>query len=160
MIHGAFHFCVCSGQSICILCRGIIWRLPHIAFRLYVRSWRPTGGSVISNIAGHIPASVFSVKETRASLHFEKDDNHGAGFLLYLCAGVSVLTAFLFGLPGLGASCWRVDARSAGHPECLPCKNAICIWWVKCLKGDPSFWSWDFLVFLRAMKEAVRNSRP
>ena len=27
--------------------------------------------------------------------------------------------------------------------ECLPCKNAMCIWWVKSLKGDPSFWSWD-----------------
>ena len=77
---------------------------------------------MIGNIAGQIPASVFSIKETRASLHFEKDDNHGAGFL-YLCAGVSVLTAFLFGLPGLGASCWRVAAGSAGRPECLPCKR-------------------------------------
>ena len=115
---------------------------------------------MIGNIAGHIPVIVFSVKETRASLHFEKDDNHGAGFLLYLCAGVSVLTAFLFGLPGLGASCWRVAAGSAGRPECLPCKNAMCIWWVKCLKGDPSFWSWDFWFFLRAMQGAVRDSRP
>ena len=70
------------------------------------------------------------------------------GFLSYLYADVSVLTAFLFGLPGLGASCWRVAAGSAGRPECLPCKNAMCIWWVKCMKGDPSFWSWDFLVFL------------
>ena len=99
---------------------------------------------MISNIAGHIPASVFSVKETRASLHFEKDDNHGAGFFLYLCVGISVLAAFLFGLPGLGASCWCVAAGSAGHPECLPYKDAMCVWLVKCLKGDPSFWSWDF----------------
>ena len=99
---------------------------------------------MISNIAGHILAGIFSVKETRASLYFEKDDNHRAGFLSYLCAGVSVLTAFLFGLPDLGASCWRVAAGSAGRPECLPCKNSMCIWWVKCLKGDISFRSWDF----------------
>ena len=94
---------------------------------------------MIGSLTGHIPASVFSIKETRTSLHFEEDDNHGAGFLSYLCAGVSVLTAFLFGLPGLGASCWHIAAGSVGHPECLPCKNAMCIWWVKCLKGDPSF---------------------
>ena len=48
-------------------------------------------------------------------------------FLSYLCAGVSVLTAFLFGLPGLGASCGRVAAGSAGRPECLPSKNAMCM---------------------------------
>ena len=78
---------------------------------------------MIGSLSGHIPASVFSIKETWTSLHFEKDDNHGAGFLSYLCAGVSVLTAFLFGLPGLGASCWRVAAGSARRPECLPCKT-------------------------------------
>ena len=85
---------------------------------------------------------------------------HGVGFLLYLCAGISVLTTFLFSLPGLGASCWRVAAGSAGRPECLPCKNTKCIWWVKCLKRDPSFWSWDFWFFLRAMQGAVQDSRP
>ena len=114
---------------------------------------------MISNIAGHILASIFSVKETWASLYFKKDDNHGVG-LSYLCAGVSFLTAFLFGLPGLGASCWRVAAGSAGRPESLPCKNVMCIWWVKFLKGDPNFWSWDFWFFLRAMQGAVWDSRP
>ena len=83
---------------------------------------------MIGSLTEHIPASVFSVKETWTSLHFEKDDNHGAGFLLYLGADVSVLTAFLFGLPDLGASYWRVVAGLAGRPECLPSKNTICIW--------------------------------
>ena len=30
---------------------------------------------------------------------------------------------FFVGLPGFGASCWRVAAGLAGHPECLPCKK-------------------------------------
>ena len=126
---------------------GVIRRLPHISFRLYVRSWRPTGGGVISNIAGHIPVSIFSIKETRASLHFEKDDNHGAGFL-YLCASVSVLTAFLFGLPGLGASCCQVAAGSARRPECLPCKRCHVYMVGEETKRGSLFWSWDFLIFL------------
>ena len=78
---------------------------------------------MIGGLTEHIPVSVFSVKETWTSLHFKKDDNHGAGFPSYLCVGVSVLNAFLFVLPGLGASCWRVVASSAGRSECLPYKR-------------------------------------
>ena len=78
---------------------------------------------MIGSLTGHILASIFSVKETWMPLRFEKDDNHGAGFLSYLYTGVSILTAFLFGLLGLGASCWRVAAGSARRPEYLPCKH-------------------------------------
>ena len=57
------------------------------------------------NLSGYSLATVFPIRE-QGVIIFEKTTTMERGSILYLCDGVSVLTAFLFSLPDFGAPCW------------------------------------------------------
>lgn len=104
VIHGTLHFGICGGEHIRILCRRTIRQRPRIGLLSRSRFGNPAGRGVIGRFPGYSPAAPLSARIRRALLHF-KHNKSQSRFLLYLCNGVSALTAFLLSLPDPDALC-------------------------------------------------------
>ena len=66
VIHGALHLGVGGGQSVGILCRRNIRRMPRVRLRFWTWLWSPVSGGLIGNLSGYIPASALLPEKARA----------------------------------------------------------------------------------------------
>ena len=125
VIHGTLHLGVGGGQSVGILCRRSIRRMPRVYLRFWTRRWSLASGGSIGHLSGHSPASaLFPERSTSVNIP-SRNQSREYGDTPYRCGGVSVRTALLFSLRGRTALCWPAAVGSASCLEGTPCEAPL-----------------------------------
>src|SRR3954463_10927218 len=123
MVHGTLHFRICGRQPVRILCRRSVWFAPSALLRFLARRWSLAGGGAIGNLSGYSPArSLRPEDSTNVNMPWQNNTREIEG-ALYLCAGISVRTTFLFAPRGPAAPRWLAAAGSASRLGNLPCET-------------------------------------
>ena len=123
MVHGTLHFRICGRQPVRILCRRSVRCAPCARLRFLARRWSLAGGGAIGNLSGCSPArSLRSEDSTNVNMPGKNNTREAEG-ALYLCAGISVRTTFLFAPRGHAAPRWLAAAGSASRLRNLPYKT-------------------------------------
>ena len=136
VVHGTLHLGIGGRQPVRILCRRSVRCAPCVRFCFRARRWSLAGGGAVGNLSGCSPARSLRPEDSTNVNMPGRNNTREAEGALYLCAGISVRTSFLFAPRVPAAPRWLAAAGSASPLGNLPFKTRSLSGKRKCVRID------------------------